>query len=87
MLFLPLEEIKVIGCSECYDRLRRVPGRVKDLFVEVQTVDADLVLLALAARADAPRLERLLRLEVLAARLERHVTLCLSVEDPEEIVV
>ena len=50
-LKLVLQEEEVVGGRDGDDVLRRVPGSVEDLLVEVQTVDVDLVLLAFAAGA------------------------------------
>ena len=50
-LKLVLQEEEVVGGRDGDDVLCGVPGSVKDLLVEVQTVDVDLVLLALAASA------------------------------------
>lgn len=47
-----------------------MPGSVKDLLVEVQTVHADFVLLALAARGHFAGLEDLHGLAVLPGRLQ-----------------
>jgi len=50
-LELVLEEEEVVGGGDRDDVLRWVPGSVQDLLVEVQTVDVDLVLLALSSGA------------------------------------
>lgn len=39
-----LEDVQVVGGSDGYDVLRRVPGCVEDLLGEVQAVHADVVL-------------------------------------------
>ena len=50
-LELVLQEEEVVGGGDCDDIFCWVPGSVQDLLVEVQAVDVDLILLALAARA------------------------------------
>jgi len=45
-----LEYVEVVGRRHGDDVVLGVPGGVEDLLVEVQTVHADFVLLALAAR-------------------------------------
>ena len=60
---------------------------MQDLLAEVQTVDADLVLLAFASRAHLASLQHLLRLHVVAARFKSDVSLRFAVEHPEEVVI
>lgn len=51
-----LEYVQVVGGSHGDNVLRRVPGRVQDLLIEVQTVHTNLVLLSLTACTHFPRL-------------------------------
>ena len=89
-----LEDVEVVDGRHGDDVVVGVPGRVQDLLVEVQTVHADLVLLALAAAAtaaaagaDPARLQQLQRQVVLAGRLQGGVTPLGAVEHAEEVVV
>jgi len=82
-----LEDVEVIGGGHGDDVLRWMPGRVQNLFVEVQTLDANLVLLALSAGAHLSRLEHNLGLGDLSRRLKRHVPFGVAVEHAEKIVV
>lgn len=64
-----------------------MPGRVQDLLVKVQTVDADFVLFPLAPGAHLPRLQHRLRLDDVPGGLQRDVLLAVAVEHAEEVVV
>lgn len=87
LIHLVLKYIQVVCGSYSNDVLLGVPGRVQDLLVEVQAVDADLVLLPLAAGAHLARLQHRARFVVLPGRLQGDVSLCVSVKHPEEVVV
>ncbi len=50
-LELVLQEEEVVRCRHGDNVFMRVPRGVKDLLVEVQTVDVDFILLSLAAGA------------------------------------
>lgn len=82
-----LEYVEVVGGCHSDDVVLRVPGCVQDLLVEVQTVHADLVLLAFPARTHLPGLQHLQRLAVLTGCLQGHVSVLATVEHPEEVVV
>ena len=51
MLVILLKQKEIVGSCHRDDVLLRMPGRVQDLLVEVQTVHGDLVLLPLAPGA------------------------------------
>ena len=51
MLVILLKQKEIVGSCHRDDVLLRMPGRVEDLLVEVQTVHGDLVLLPLAPGA------------------------------------
>lgn len=84
---LILEYKQIVGGGDGDDVLGRMPGRVKDLLVEIQAVHADFVLFSLAARADLLGLERRLRPGDLARCLQRHVPLRRTVKHAKEVVV
>ena len=50
MLVILLKQKEIVGSCHRDDVLLRMPGRVQDLLVEVQTVNRDFVFLSLAAR-------------------------------------
>lgn len=87
VLELVLEEEKIVRRRNGDDVLSRVPGGVQDLLIEVEAVDADLVLFPLAAAAHLARLEYRLRLGDFARRLQRDLALRRAVEHAEEVVV
>lgn len=87
LVHLVLEYVEVVGRRHCDDVVLGVPGAVQDFLVEVQTVHADLVLLALAPGADLAGLEGLQGLAVLAGCLQGDVPSVAAVEHPEEVVV
>lgn len=64
-----------------------MPCCVKDLLVEVQTVNAYLVLLPLAPRADLARLQHGAGLAAFAGGLQGDVPARVAVKHPEEVVV
>lgn len=64
-----------------------MPRRVQNFLIEVQTVDADLVFLPLAARADLARLQDRLRLRDIPRRLQGDLALRRPVKHPEKVVV
>ena len=82
-----MEDEEIVGGCQSHHLVRRVPSNVEDLLVEVEAVDAHLVLLPLAALADPPVPEGLPELEAVSGRLQGRVPLRLSVEDLEETVV
>jgi len=82
-----LEYVEVVGRRHGDDVVLGMPGRVEDLLVEVQTVHADFVLLALSARAHLARLQDLHGLAVLSGGLQGHIPPLAAVEHPEEVVV
>ena len=84
---LVLEDVQVVGGRDGDDVLGRVPGRVQDLFGEVQAVHADVVPPPLAAHAHAPRLEHRPGLAALPRRLQGHIPLGVPVKHAEEVVV
>lgn len=84
---LILEYVQIVGGCHGDDVVEGVPGGVKDLLVKVQTVDTDLVLLALPACADSARFEDRPRFAVLSRRLQGDVVPVVSVKHPEEVVV
>ena len=86
-LVMTLKEVKVVRGGKREDPVRRMPSGVEDLAVEVETVDADLVLLALAAGTNAAWPQRLAWLKVFTVRLEGHIAPRLTVKDAEEVVV
>ena len=87
MLVFRVENAETVGRGEGKDTVSRVPGTVKYFVAEVENVDRHLVLLALVAMADSSRLQRLLRLAGITRRLERDVTLRVTVKQSEVIVV
>lgn len=82
-----LEDVQVVGGSDGDDVLRGVPGRVQDLLGEVQAVHTDVILATFPTLADAARLENGPGLTALPGRLQGHVTLCVPVKHPKEVVV
>lgn len=72
-LELVLENEQIVGGRHGNDVVQRMPGGVQDFLVKVQTVDADLVLFALAAGADFARLQHHFRLDDVARRLQRQI--------------
>ena len=79
---------EVVGGGDGEDVVFGVPGGMEDFFVEVETVDGNLVLLPFVGDADFARLEDLPRAYVLARGLEGRLPLGrAAVEHPEEVVV
>jgi hypothetical protein len=64
-----------------------MPSGVEDFLVEVEAVDAYLVLFSLVPRVNFARLQDRLRLDDVLRRLHRHVLFRVAVEDSEEVVV
>lgn len=60
---------------------------MEDFLVEVQAIDADLVLFSLISGVHFARLQDRLRLDDVLRRLHRDVLLRVTIEDPEEIVI
>lgn len=87
LVHLVLEYVEVVCGGHGDDVVLGVPGGVEDLLVEVQTVHADFVLLALATCRHLAGLEDLHRLAVLPGRLQGQVPPLAAVEHPEEVVV
>lgn len=82
-----LEQEQVVGCRHSDHIFCRVPGRVQDLLVEVQTVNVDLVFPALAARADLAWFKHSLGFRDLSGSFERDLLPRVSVKHAEEVVV
>lgn len=87
LIHFVLEYIQVVGGGHSDDVLLRVPGGVKDLLVEVQTVHADFVFLSFAAGAHLPRFEHGTGFTVFPRSLQRDVPARVPVKHSEEVVV
>lgn len=64
-----------------------MPGCVQNLLTEIQAVDADLVFTPLAAHTHLARLEDGSGFAVFPGCLQRDVTLGVTIEHAEEVVV
>lgn len=82
-----LEYVQVVGGSHGNNVVGRMPGRVQNLLIEVQTVHTDLVLLPLPSWTHSPGLQTGSRLAVLSGSFQGHVPPRVSVKHPEEVVV
>lgn len=84
---LILEYVKVIGGCHSDDVLGRMPGGVENFLAEVQAVHTDFIFAALSAHTHLTRFQNCPRLAVLPGRLQCHITLRITVEHSEEVVV
>lgn len=64
-----------------------MPGCVQDFLIEVEAVDAYLVLFSLVARVHFARLQDRFRFDDILRRFHRDVLLRVAIEDAEEVVV
>jgi len=87
LLELVLEQEKVVGGCNCDHIFRRVPGRVKNLFVKVKAVDVNLVLLALSSGAHLSRLQHCFGLRDFSGGFEGDFFSRVSIEHAEKVVV
>lgn len=84
---LILEYVKVIGGCHSDDVLKRMPGSVENFLAKVQAVHTDFIFATLSAHTHLPWFQDRPRLAVLPGRLQSHVTLRITVEHSEEVVV
>lgn len=82
-----LEYIQVIGGSYSNNALHGVPGCVKDLLIEVQTVHANLVFLSLTPCTYFPGLQAGSGFAVLSWGFQCNIPSRVSVKHSEEVVV
>lgn len=82
-----LEYIQVIGGSYSNNALHGVPGCVKDLLIEVQTVHANLILLPLTPCAHFPGLQVRSGLAVLSRGFQCNIPPSVSIKHSKEVVV
>ena len=82
------KNIEIVRCRDGDYALSRVPSGVKDLLVEVNHVDTDLVLFPLAAGVDhVPLWQGVVRSEAITRRLQWYTVLRPCVEDSKKVVV
>lgn len=82
-----LKNVEVVAGGDGDDVLFGMPGGVKDLLPEIQTVHADVRLFPLLSHAHPPRLQDRPALTHLSTGLQSHVTPARPVKHSEVVVV
>ena len=81
-------QVEIVGSGDGEDVIFRMPGGMQNFFVEVETVDGNLILFAFIRDADFARFQQLAGTNVFARRLESRLPFGrAAIEHPEEIVV
>lgn len=84
---LVLEYEQVVSGCDGYDVLGRMPGRVENFLVEIQTVDTDLVLFSFASRANLLGFECRLGSGNFSRSLQRDIAFGSAIKHAKEIVI
>jgi len=87
MLVILLKQKEIVGSCHRDDVLLRMPGRVQDLLVEVQTVHGDLVLLPLAPGAHLAWFEHCLWFSNFSRCFQCHFLPRIAIKHSEKVVV